>query len=207
VRSVRQGVGADVDLLIEVHRRLAPSHAIRVARMIEEFDPFWYEEPVSSQNVDALAEARGHINNPIDTGEELYTKAEFREVFEKRAADILNADVCNCGGILELKEIGAMAEPYFVVMAPHNYNSTTVGLAATVQAAAVMPNFLITEYFVNFTEVGDAISVEPLRVENGYIKLTDKPGLGIDLDEDALEHYAYKHFPTRSLREPGQEGP
>ena len=148
VGAVRQDVGPNVDLLIEVHRRLAPSHAIRVAHMIEEFDPFWYEEPVSSKNIEALAEVRQAVDIPIVTGEELYTKAEFRPVFERRAADILNADICNCGGILEMKKIAAMAEAYFVTMAPHNYNSTTVGLAATVQAASVMPNFLITEYFV-----------------------------------------------------------
>ena len=75
-------------------------------------------------------------------------------VLERRAADILNPDVCNCGGILELREIGAMAEAYHVAMSPHNYNSTTVGLAATLHASAGMPNFIITEYFVNFAEVG-----------------------------------------------------
>ena len=83
----------------------------------------------------------------------------------------LKPDVCNCGGILELKEIVAMAEPYLVAILPHNYNSTTVGLAATIQACAVMPNFLITEYFVNFTECGDMISINPLAVEKGYIQL------------------------------------
>ncbi|MDP3061991.1 MAG: mandelate racemase/muconate lactonizing enzyme family protein, partial [Chloroflexota bacterium] len=125
VRTVREAVGPDIDLLIEVHRRLAPMHAIRVAHAIEEFAPFWYEEPVSAHNLDALAEVRSQIRIPVVTGEELYTKADFREVFEKRAADILNPDIANCGGILELKEIAAMAEPYYVVMSPHNYNSTT----------------------------------------------------------------------------------
>ena len=167
VSAVRQAVGPDVDLLIEVHRRLAPDPAVRVAGMMEDCQVFWYEEPVSARNLDALAEVRQAINLPVVTGEELYTKAEFRQVFEKRAADILNPDVCNCGGILELKEIAAMAEPYLVAISPHNYNSTTVGLAATIQACAVMPNFLITEYFVNFTECGDMISINPLAVEKG----------------------------------------
>ena len=154
VRVVREAVGPDVDLLIEVHRRLAPMHAVRVARAMEPYRPFWYEEPVSARNVDALAACRRDIRLPIVTGEELYTKAEFREVFEKQAADIINPDICNCGGLLELKEIAAMAEPYFVTVSPHNYNSTTVGLAATVQLAACIPNFLITEYFVNFEARG-----------------------------------------------------
>jgi len=207
VRAVREAVGPDVDLLIEVHRRLAPIHAIRVAGMMEEFNPFWYEEPVSARNLDALAEVRHAINLPVVTGEELYTKAEFREVFEKSAADILNPDVCNCGGILELKEIAAMAEPYFVVMSPHNYNSTTIGLAATIQACAVMPNFLITEYFVNFTECGNAISVNPIEVENGYIHLPTSPGLGLELDEKALSAFPYREFPKRHLRQFNEEGP
>ena len=207
VQAVREAVGPDIDLLVEIHRRLAPIHAIRLAKMMEEFQPFWYEEPVSARNLDALAEVRAAINLPVVTGEELYTKVEFREVFEKRAADILNPDVCNCGGILELKEIAAMAEPYFVVMSPHNYNSTTVGLAATVQVCAVMPNFLITEYFVNFTERGNEISVPPIKVEDGYIQLPTASGLGLSLDEAALAEYPYQEFPDRHLRRFNEEGP
>jgi len=207
VRAVREAVGPDVELLIEVHRRLAPLHAIRVARMLEEYRPFWYEEPVSARNLDALAEVRRAIALPVVTGEELYTKAEFREVFEKQAADILNPDVCNCGGILELKEIAAMAEPYFVAMAPHNYNSTTIGLAATIQLCATIPNFLITEYFVNFTERGDEISKNPIRVENGCIPLPSAPGLGLELDEAAMARYPYREHPKRSLRQFYDEGP
>ena len=87
--------------------------------------------PICGRPWSGLAEARSQISIPVVTGEELYTKREFREVFERRAADILNPDVCCCGGILELREIAAMAEPYHVAVAPHNYNSTTVGLAAT----------------------------------------------------------------------------
>ena len=127
VRAVREAVGPKIDLLIEVHRRLAPMHAVRVARMLEPFDPFWYEEPVSARDLAALAECRREIRIPIVTGEELYTRFEFREVFERRAADIVNPDVCNVGGIEELREIAAMAEAYHVVVSPHNYNSTTVG--------------------------------------------------------------------------------
>ena len=199
VRVVREAVGPDVELLIEVHRRLAPMHAVRVAQAIEPYRPFWYEEPVSARNVDALAACRRDIRLPIVTGEELYTKAEFREVFEKQAADIINPDICNCGGLLELKEIAAMAEPYFVTVSPHNYNSTTIGLAATLQLAACIPNFLITEYFVNFEERGAEITVEPLRVYGGYITLPQRPGLGVELRQEALERYPYREFPLRRL--------
>jgi galactonate dehydratase len=98
-----------------------------------------------------------------------------------------------------------MAEPYFVIMSPHNYNSTTVGLAATVQACAVMPNFLITEYFVNFTERGNAISINPITVGDGYIPLPTAPGLGLDLDEAAIAQYPYREFPRRHLRQFDEE--
>jgi len=207
VQAVREAVGPDIDILIEVHRRLAPMHAIRVASMMEEFNPFWYEEPVPADNIDALAGAKRAIRIPVVTGETLYTKSAFREVLEKQAADILNPDVASCGGILGLTEIAAMAEPYYVAMAPHNYNSTTIALAATIQAASVMPNFLITEYFVNFTETGDAISVNPLRVEGGYITLPTTPGLGLEIEEAALEHYSFRDFPPVRLRTCAEEGP
>ena len=207
VGAVREAVGPDVDILVEVHRRLSPAHAIRVARRMEAFNPFWYEEPVSSRDLDGLAEAKRNINIPVVTGEELYTKVEFRDVFEKRAADVINPDVCNCGGILELREIAAMAEPCHVAVSPHNYNSTTVGLAATMQAAAGMPNFLITEYFLNFETAGNDIAVDPFVVEDGYITLPTAPGLGIDLDEDALAGYPFQPFPARKLRHPCDEGP
>ncbi|MDE2889923.1 MAG: mandelate racemase/muconate lactonizing enzyme family protein [Gemmatimonadota bacterium] len=207
VRAVREAVGPNVDILVEVHRRLTPAHAIRVARGMEPYSPFWYEEPVSSRDLDGLAEAKRDIRIPVVTGEELYTKTEFREVFEKRAADVVNPDVCNCGGILELREIAAMAEPCHIAVSPHNYNSTTVGLAATMQAAAGMPNFLITEYFVNFEPAGNEIAVEPFVVEDGYITLPTAPGLGIDLDEGALAKHPFRSFPGRNLRRPCDEGP
>ena len=206
VAAVREAVGPDVEILIEVHRRLAPMHAVRVAHRMEPYRPFWYEEPVSARDMAGLAEARREIDLPIVTGEELYTKAEFRNAFEQRAADIINPDVCNCGGILELREIAAMAEVYHVAVSPHNYNSTTIGLAATVHAAAGMPNFLITEYFVNFEEVGKAIA-NPLTPVNGVITLPTAPGLGVEIDEAALTHYAYQEFPNRNLRRPADEVP
>jgi galactonate dehydratase len=199
VRVVREAVGPDVDVLIEMHRRLAPMHAVRIGRAIEPLRPFWFEEPVLAENLPALASVRRDIGIPVVTGEELYTKAEFREVFEAGAADIINPDVCNVGGILELKEIAAMAEPYFVAVAPHNYNSTTIGLAATLQAAAVMPNFLITEYFVNLEAWGREVAQDPLEVRDGYIDVPTGPGLGIDLDESALGRFPYQQFPVRSF--------
>jgi len=207
VAAVRQAVGPDVEILVEVHRRLAPMYATRVARAITPYRPFWYEEPVSSRDIDALAEVRRSITLPVVTGEALYTKHEFRAVFEKRAADIINPDICNCGGILELKEIAAMAEAYGVAVSPHNYNSTTIGLSATAHLAAAIPNFLITEYFVNFEALGRELADAPLIAEGGYLTLPTTPGLGLDLDEAALARHAYRPFPPRAIRRPADEGP
>lgn len=207
VRVVREAVGPDVEILVEVHRRLAPMHAIRLARGVEDFAPYWFEEPVLAENIDALAAARREINIPVVTGEELYTKHEFRAIFEQQAADIINPDVCNVGGILELKEIAAMAEPYFVAVSPHNYNSTTLGLAATLQAAATMPNFVITEYFLNLEGFGREIADRPFEVEDSYIRVPDRPGIGIALDEAALARHAYEPFPARHITTTAEEGP
>ena len=207
VRAVRLAVGPNIDLLIEGHRRLSPMNAINFSRKLEEFNPFWYEEPTPADNIPALAKVRECTGIPVVTGETLYTKTGFREVFERRAADIINPDVCNCGGILELKEIAAMAEPYYIAVAPHNYNSTTIGLAATIQAVACMPNFLITEYFLNFEEAGAEISVNPFQVDKGYINLPKGPGLGLELDEQALLEIPYVKKPTRDIRHYNEEGP
>jgi galactonate dehydratase len=207
VRAVREAVGPDVDILVEVHRRLAPAAAVRMARLLEEFDPFWFEEPVSSRDLVGLAAAKREITLPVVTGEELYTKSEFRAVFEQRAADIINPDICNCGGILELKEIAAMAEPYSVSVSPHNYNSTTVGLSATAHLCATIPNFLITEYFVNFEAVAREVAIGGLVAQGGYLALPTAPGLGLDIDEAALARYPCQEFRARNIRYPGDEGP
>ena len=207
VRAVREAVGPDVDIMVEGHRRLAPMHAVRIVNALEEFRPFWYEEPCPAENLDALAEIRRDVNIPVVTGETLHSKAEFRQVFEKRAADIINPDVCNTGGILELKEIAAMAEPYYVAVAPHNFNSVGIGLAATMQVSACIPNFLITEYFVNMEPLVEEIAVEPFQVEDGYIRIPEKPGLGMELNEDALAARSRPEVHSRHIRHFYEEGP
>jgi len=206
VKAVRDAVGREVELLIEVHRRLAPMHAVALARDIEQYQPYWFEEPCNAENLDALAEIRARTTIPVVTGETLYTKAAFLPVLQKRAADILNPDVCSVGGILELKEIAAMAEPHYVAVAPHNYNSTVLGLAATVHASAVMPNFVFAEYFIPFAEVGRQVSNQ-FEPDNGYIYLQKAPGLGIEIDEKALAKFPYRQFDKRKMRTPADEGP
>jgi galactonate dehydratase len=201
VRAVRAAVGPDVEVLVEVHRRLAPNEAIRVAHRLEPCTPFWYEEPIDAEDMAGLAEVRQRISLPVVTGEALYSKSQFAEVFARRAADILNPDVCNCGGILALKEIAAMAEPWHVTVAPHNYNSTTLGLASTLHVSACIPNFLITEYFVNFEALGREIAHPAFEVKDSYIDLPTGPGLGIELDEAALARYPARDGPPRRIRQ------
>ena len=207
LKAVRDAVGPDVDILLDIHRRLAPMHAVRLAGEYEPFRPYWMEEPCVGENLDALAEIRAGVSIPVVIGEAIYTKAGFRNVFAAGAADIINPDVANCGGILELKEIAAMAEAHLVAVSPHNYNSTVLGLAATVHAAALMPNFIITEYFVPFVELGDKLSPNQLKPVNGIIPLPEGPGLGVDINEEAVRAHPGKTFPTRRLRTPSDELP
>jgi len=207
VKAIRDAVGPDVDLLIEQHRRLAPMHAIRLDKQLAEFDLYWMEESCQAEYPDELALIRREIGVPMVIGEATYTKTGFRPLLEKRSADILNPDVACVGGILELKEIGAMAESFLVAMSPHNYNSTLVALASTVHVSATMPNFIITEYFLPFVDFCDKISPNQLKPKDGYIELPTAPGLGVDVDEEVLKNFPAKVYPARKLRTPSDEGP
>jgi galactonate dehydratase len=204
---VRDAVGPDVDILIEVHRRLAPMHAIELAKSLAEFEPYWFEEPCQAENVEALAEVRRASPIPVVTGEALLTRAGFRPVMRSRAVDIINPDVANCGGILELMFIAAAAESEAIAVSPHNYNSTTMALSATVHASACMPNFIITEYFLPFEELGQRLCRNVLRPTDGYILLPQGPGLGLDVDEAAVRSARGKQFPARVFRALAEEGP
>ena len=207
VKAIRDAVGPDIDLLIEQHRRLAPMHAIRLDQELAKFDLYWMEESCQAEYPDELALIRREIGVPMVIGEATYTKTGFRPLLERRSADILNPDVACVGGILELKEIAAMAEPFLVAVSPHNYNSTLVALASTVHASATMPNFIITEYFLPFVDFCDRISPNHLKPKNGYIELPTAPGLGVDVDEAALLQHPAKVYPARKLRTPADEGP
>jgi galactonate dehydratase len=207
LRAMREAFGPDIDLLLDIHRRLAPMHAIDLADALAEFEPYWFEEPCQSENVEALAEVRRVSKIPVVTGEALYTRADFRPIFRARAADIINPDVSNCGGILELVNIAAAAETESIAVSPHNYNSTTLALSATVHASACMPNFIITEYFLPYEEIGARLCPNLLKPVDGYIALPEGPGLGLDVDETVVRAEKGRQFPARSFRLPKDEGP
>jgi galactonate dehydratase len=207
VRAMREALGPDFELLIEAHRRFAPQHAIRIGRRLAEFGIDWYEEPCLSDNIELVAEVRRAVPIPIVTGEEIYTRERFFECLAKRAADILNPDICVVGGITPMLEIAAMAQPQAVVMSPHNFNSTLVGLAATVHVSAVIPNFRITEYFVNFRDICEEIATQSLVVQDGWIDLPTAPGLGVDIDVEKLRAHPHVEATPRSFRQYWEEYP
>ena len=207
VAAMREALGPDFELLIEAHRRFAPNHAIRIGRRLEEFGIDWYEEPCLAENIELLAEVRRAVQIPIVTGEALYTKEAFFQCLAGRAADILNPDICAVGGLSAMLDIAAMAQPQAVVMAPHNYNSPLVGMAATVHLSAVIPNFRITEYFVNFGRICRDIATQPLIVKDGWIDLPTSPGLGIDIDVDKLRACPHQEVSRHGLRQYWEEYP
>ena len=197
VRQMREALGPDFTLFVEVHRRLAPMHAIRIGRRIAEYDIGWYEEPCLCDNIELVAEVRRALPMPIVTGEAIYSKEGFAQALAARAADIINPDICNCGGISAMLDIAAMAQPHAVAISPHNYNSTLVGLAATVQLSAMIPNFMIAECFINLKPACDEIAVTPLTVHESFVDLPTTPGIGIDLDVARLRAQPYRDMGTR----------
>ncbi len=189
VAAVRAAVGPEVDILIEAHAKFCPSTAIQIGKRLEKYRPFWYEEPVSSENISELAEVRARVNIPIAAGERLYTKFPFMQIVEQRAADILQPDIANAGGITELKKIAAIAESRHVLVAPHNVCSP-VGTMAEMHIGASAINFLILEYHAEFY-TGHYFTVTKglPRQKDGYVDLPDAPGLGLTLNEDEIARH------------------
>jgi len=183
VAAVREAVGPNVEILVEVHAKFNVATAIALGRRLERYRPFWFEEPVSQENVSEMAQVRRNIGIPIATGERLFTKFPFYELIKQEAVDVLQPDICNAGGITELKKIAAIAEAQHLSMAPHNTNSP-VGTVASFHLAAAMPNFLIQEYHAEFYEPWffDLVPDQPRRTGN-HVPLPNGPGLGITLDE------------------------
>ena len=188
VAAVREAVGDKVDLLIEGHGRFNVPTAIRIAKELEPFKPLFFEEPVPPDELDALVWVREKSPLAIAAGERLYTRHSFRELLEKRAADYIQPDISHAGGILECRKIAAMAETSYIPFAPHN-PSGPVANAATLQLAACTPNFEILEIMVSDVEWRKTVTNEDLEYEDGFIKIPDKPGLGLELnEEEALKH-------------------
>ena len=185
-KSIRDAVGDALEIGIGTHGQFSTAGAIRVAKILEEFDPFWFEEPVPPENVDELARVAAHTSIPIATGERLVTKFEFAELLKKQAAQIIQLDLGQCGGILESKKIAGMAEAHYAMIAPHMYCGP-IAAAAAIQLDTCSPNFLIQEY--NANALHSEIFKEPIRFEQGYITPPIGPGLGVELDEAVVSKH------------------
>jgi galactonate dehydratase len=179
--KLREAAGPDGDIGIDFHGAISPPMAKLLIKAIEPYNPMFVEEPVQCQNVEAMAEIARMTHLPIATGERLFTKWGFREVLEKGAAKILQPDLCHAGGITEVRLIAGMAEAYYAALAPHNPLGP-ISLAAGLQIAASIPNFLCQEQ----VSLGEGYIKEPFKVKDGYIDLPTGPGLGIELDETAM---------------------
>ncbi|HVG97381.1 MAG TPA: galactonate dehydratase [Chloroflexota bacterium] len=191
--AMRRACGEDVELMCDVHGRLRPSAAIRLGQALQPFDLLFLEEAVPPDNILSLKRVReAGLTMDLATGERAFTKWGYREMLEGQYVDIIQPDLCHDGGIKETLKIGALAETYHVMVAPHNPNGP-VGTAATVHAAAVMPNFLILEYAQSPTRDAcqAASEAECFKARNGRIELPTRPGLGIDLDEAYLAAHPY----------------
>ena len=190
--AVRERIGDSVDLAIDFHGRVSPAMALRLAEELKPYRPFFIEEPCLPENVDCMANIARSTSIPIAAGERLFGKWQFRELLEKQAVAVVQPDICHCGGIFEGRKIALMSELYFGSIAPHNPLGP-ISLAACLQVDACSPNFLVQEHPGNPDggDLGVGYLKEPFVMKNGYIDVPTKPGLGVELDEDALKEKLY----------------
>ncbi len=192
VKAVRNAIGREIDLLVDVSAELTTDAIIRLGRRLEAYDISFLEEPVDPFDIDALKKVSEHIKIPIAVGERVYTRYGFRRILELHAADFLQPDIGNTGGIMEAKKIAAMAEAYNMRIAPHTCASP-VATAAALQLDACVPNFVIQEiYPYRIPEYFQIVDRAPeLEVQNGFIPISDRPGLGLDLVEERVRPFLW----------------
>ncbi len=203
VAAVREAVGNDVDLCVEVHRRLGPTEARQLARELEPFRIFFLEDPIIPDSVQSMSELAKSIQVPVATGERFTTIFEFRELLAAGGVAYLRPDVCLAGGITQSKKIAALAESFHVGIIPHNPLGP-VSTAACVQVDACIPNFVLQEYTGDDIPPKRDMVVEPLKLEGGYLRLPESPGVGVELSEAVLsgEHREDREIETH-LRDDG----
>ena len=194
VEAVRKVVGDDIDIGLDPHATIfEPSRALELCQALKPYNPFFIEEPLRPENYDALAKLSQHVDVTLATGEMLYTRYEFRELLKLQAVEIIQPDICLTGGILEMKKIAAMAEAHYVSVAPHN-PCGPVANAVNTHFAASTQNFLILEYKADDDPVRSDIVDAPMKLVDGYVEIPETPGLGIDLNEEAMAKYPYKSW-------------
>jgi galactonate dehydratase len=189
--KLRAAVGDRIDIMVDFHGRTTPAMAVSYIRALEEFRPFFCEEPVPPENVAALAEVKRAVKVPIATGERLVTRFGFREIFEQQACHVIQPDLCHCGGLAEARKIAAMAETYYMAVAPHNPLGP-VANAVALHFALATPNFLIQEDMLSDVPWRWEVVRQDLRTDSGYWLTPEAPGLGIEVDEAAAARYPYQ---------------
>jgi galactonate dehydratase len=194
---LRETAGDGIDIAVDFHGAISPATAKLLIKALEPYQPMFIEEPCQCQNHDVMAELARGTHLPIATGERVFTKWGFREVLEKKAATILQPDLCHAGGITEVRLIAGMAEAYYASIAPHNPLGP-IALAAGVQMAASIPNFLCQEQ----VSLGTGYLKQPFIARDGYLDLPTGPGLGIELDEDALADKIGHDWKNRETYDP-----
>ncbi|MFC7187760.1 galactonate dehydratase [Halorubrum yunnanense] len=195
LREVREAVGDEVGIGVDFHGRVSKPMAKRLVEALAPYDPMFVEEPVLSGNNDALPEIAAHTTTPIATGERMYSRWDFKEVFEDGAVDVIQPDLSHAGGITEVRKIAAMAEAYDVAMAPH-CPLGPIALASCLQVDACSPNAFIQEQSldIHYNEASDVLDylADPsvFDYEDGYVQIPDAPGLGIEIDEEYVRQQA-----------------
>ena len=195
VAAVREAVGYSVDIAVDLHRRLSPTMAAILVKELEPLRPLFAEEPCHPENNEALLALSRGTTVPIATGERHLTRWGFRELIEREMCAILQPDIRHCGGMLELKKIAGMAEIHNMAIAPHNA-AGPVGVAASVHVMATIPNLLICEGGHNR---GEGLFKTPLIFRDGFIELPTEPGLGVDMDDEALEALRDESYRLRGM--------
>lgn len=187
--KVRQSVGEDIDIGIDVHAKIfEPRKAVELAKAISKFRPMFFEEAIRPENIREMSWVKKLSPIPIATGEALFTKFQFNDLIRSDAADIIQPDVCICGGLLEMKKIAAIAEGYNITVAPHNPMGPLAG-AINVHFAASINNFLILEYKPHDKGRWSEFVKNPWIPVDGHLEIPETPGWGLDIDEDALLKY------------------
>lgn len=199
-KAVREAIGPDADLMIETHAMLNFKTAVTMAERLAELDITWYEEPAGPENANTLKAFRERIDPKVSicVGERHYTRHGIRDLLEKHVVDVIMPDITRCGGPSEMKRMATMAEAYNVLLAPHNPNGPLSTLSSAHVCAAV-PNFFRQEFMFNDVPWRDEVIDHPIEVENGYLVLSERPGLGVDLVEEEMEKHPGVRCPRKGF--------
>lgn len=185
VGAVREALGNDVDICVEIHRQMNPAESISLGKRLEQFNPFFYEDPMLPDSPAIMGDIAKQCNIPIATGERFTTIFEYQQLLEAKAAAYVRPDLCLCGGLSGSKKVSAMAEAYHVKVIPHNPLSP-VSTATCIQLDACIPNFGLQEYTGESEPPKSELLKSPLELKNGYLTVPDGVGLGIEINEKSL---------------------